>query len=55
MVNNLKDIDADILKERLQSINKDYKDLIDKIVPLLQKATLIEKEIELLLTELQSR
>lgn len=51
-LNNLREED---IKERLETIQREYRDIIDKLLPLLQKASFIEKEISLLVSELESR
>ena len=54
-MSNLKDLQTEDIRERLLKIKDDYKTIVDQIIPLLQKASLTEKEIDVLLAELQSR
>lgn len=54
-MSDLKNLETEDIKERLLKIKEDYKLIVDQILPLLQSASHVEKEIELLLTELQSR
>lgn len=54
-MSNLKDLQEEDIKDRLINLQKDYKQLIDGLLPLLQRANLLEKEINLLISELEKR
>lgn len=48
-------IETENLKTRLSQISREYVELTNSIIPLLQKAANFEKEIEILSEELKTR
>jgi len=54
-MNELKDLQEEDIKSRLEELQKLYKKVTQEILPLLKQANLIEKEISLLISELEKR